>query len=133
MRKRSLWILIGIISILVITITIIMLPIIKNNSYDKQLIKNIYNNTDIKDISYINKDNNYYIVKSNDKIIVLDLNYETVYEVDISSVKESSLEFSYKQNKLYYREKIREDNKIIYKYYDINNLEYVFEVVVGGA
>ena len=62
--------------IIIIPLFLIIYPINKNNKYQKDLIKDIYNNTNIKEIKYLNKDNNYYIIKTKDKVIVLDLNYE---------------------------------------------------------
>ena len=38
-------------------------PVSRNNKYKKGILNDIYSNTDIKNISYYNKSNNYYIVK----------------------------------------------------------------------
>lgn len=110
---------------------IILYPVIENNKYQDILLDNIYNNTSIKDITYLNKDNNYYIIKSNNKVIVLDLNYEEVYST--SNITESNLDLTYVRNNLYYKERIREDEKLIYKYYDIETGEEVFSSLIGGT
>ena len=48
------------ITIILLIFSIILYPIIKNNNYQKKLLNNIYENTDLKDIKYLNKDNNYH-------------------------------------------------------------------------
>lgn len=130
MKKKIL--IITLIIIIVIPLSIVIYPITKNNSYQKKLLNNIYNNTDTKDITYLNKDNNYYIIKTKEKVLVLDLNYEEKLSIDIIKLQESSLELVYRRNNLYYEEKEIKENKIIYKFYNIetNNLEY--ETSLGG-
>lgn len=119
--------------IVLLVFGIILYPIIKNDNYNKRLINDIYDNTDIKNITYLNKDNNYYIIKSNDKIIVLDLNYDEVYSILISEITESKLDLTYVRNNLYYKERIRDNDKLIYKYYDIKTEEEVFSSSLGGT
>lgn len=121
------------ITIILLIFSIILYPIIKNNNYQKKLLNNIYENTDLKDIKYLNKDNNYYIIKTKDKVLVLDLNYEEVYSISANEIKKSDLDLSYTRNNLYYKERIRKNNKLTYKYYDIKTNEEVFTSVLGGS
>ena len=121
------------ITIILLIFSIILYPIIKNNNYQKKLLNNIYENTDLKDIKYLNKDNNYFIIKIKDKVLVLDLNYEEVYSISTSEIKKSNLDLSYIRNSLYYKERIRKNNKLAYKYYDIKTNEEVFTSVLGGS
>ena len=121
------------ITITLLIFSIILYPIIKNNNYQKKLLNNIYENTDLKDIKYLNKDNNYFIIKTKDKVLVLDLNYEEVYNINTSEIKKSDLDLSYTRNNLYYKERIRKNNKLTYKYYDIKTNEEVFTSVLGGS
>ena len=121
------------ITIILLIFSIILYPIIKNNNYQKKLLNNIYENTDLKDIKYLNKDNNYFIIKTNDKVLVLDLNHEEVYSISTSEIKKSNLDLSYTRNSLYYKERIRKNNKLTYKYYDIKTNEEVFTSVLGGS
>ena len=118
------------ITIILLIFSIILYPIIKNNNYQKKLLNNIYENTDLK---YLNKDNNYFIIKTKDKVIVLDLNHEEVYSISTSEIKKSNLDLSYTRNSLYYKERIRKNNKLTYKYYDIKTNEEVFTSVLGGS
>ena len=130
MKKK---IIIGIVVLVVITIlifVIILMPSFKNNKYNEKIYNNVKENTNLKNITYVNRNNNYYIAKSNEKVVVFDLNYEVVFEKQ--SVRESDMPLVYKRNNLYYVEKIRKKNKIIYNYYSTDEDILVFSSVVGG-
>ena len=130
MSKKSGFILLMVFIVLIIGIYIY--PSIKNDNYQKRLISDIYKNTDIKDIEYLNKDNNYYVVKDRDKVIVLDLNYEEVYSIDKSKLKDNDLDLVYRRNNLYYEEKIRDGDNLTYNFYNIDNNELAYQVLLGG-
>lgn len=118
--------------IFLVVLFIVIYPVIKNDNYDKKLINNIYNNTEIEKVEYLNKDNNYYIVKDKEKIVVYNLNYEEVYSITLDKIKESKLDFVYRRNKLYYIDKKVKKEKVIYKFYDVISLEEVYKTTVGG-
>lgn len=130
MSKKSVFILLMVFIVLILGIYIY--PSIKNDNYQKRLISDIYKNTDIKDIEYLNKDNNYYVVKDSDKVIVLDLNYEEVYSIDKSKLKDNDLDLVYRRNNLYYEEKIRDGDNLTYNFYNIDNNELAYQVLLGG-
>ncbi len=130
MSKKSVFILLMVFIVLILGIYIY--PSIKNDNYQKRLISDIYKNTDIKNIEYLNKDNNYYIVKDRDKVIVLDLNYEEVYSIDKSKLKDNDLDLVYRRNNLYYEEKIRDGDNLTYNFYNIDNNELAYQVLLGG-
>ena len=130
MSKKSVFILLMVFIVLILGIYIY--PSIKNDNYQKRLISDIYKNTDIKDIEYLNKDNNYYVVKERDKVIVLDLNYEEVYSIDKSKLKDNDLDLVYRRNNLYYEEKIRDGDNLTYNFYNIDNNELAYQVLLGG-
>lgn len=130
MSKKSVFILLMVFIVLILGIYIY--PSIKNDNYQKRLISDIYKNTDIKDIEYLNKDNNYYVVKDRDKVIVLDLNYEEVYSIDKSKLKDNDLNLVYRRNNLYYEEKIRDGDNLTYNFYNIDNNELAYQVLLGG-
>lgn len=130
MSKKSVFILLMVFIVLILGIYIY--PSIKNDNYQKRLISDIYKNTDIKDIEYLNKDNNYYVVKDRDKVIVLDLNYEEVYSLDKSKLKDNDLDLVYRRNNLYYEEKIRDGDNLTYNFYNIDNNELAYQVLLGG-
>lgn len=130
MSKKSVFILLMVFIVLILGIYIY--PSIKNDNYQKRLISDIYKNTDIKNIEYLNKDNNYYVVKDSDKVIVLDLNYEEVYSIDKSKLKDNDLDLVYRRNNLYYEEKIRDGDNLTYNFYNIDNNELAYQVLLGG-
>lgn len=130
MSKKSVFILLMVFIVLILGMYIY--PSIKNDNYQKRLISDIYKNTDIKDIEYLNKDNNYYVVKDSDKVIVLDLNYEEVYSVDKNKLMDNDLDLVYRRNNLYYEEKIRDGDNLIYNFYNIDNNELAYQVLLGG-
>ncbi len=130
MKKKIIIVLIIIILIAISMFLIVLIPSIKNNNYQKELLDNIYKNTKLDNISYLNKDNNYYIIKTENKIVVLDLNYEEVYSKE--SAIESTLPLVYKRNNLYYEEKIRKKSGLKYNYYSTDDLTLIFSSTVGG-
>ena len=130
MKKKIL--IIAVLIIVILPLIIVIIPVIKNENYEKKLLNNIYENTEYKNITYVNKDNNYYIIKTKEKIIVLDLNYEEKKSLDISKLKEKKLEIVYRRNNLYYEEKIKEKDKIKYKFYNIETGILEYETSLGG-
>lgn len=121
-----------IILIIMIPLSIILYPIINNSNYEKELYNVIYENTEYKDIIYLNKDNNYYVLKTKDRVVVLDLNYEEKLLLDTEELQESDLELVYRRNNLYYEEKIKENEKIIYNFYDVHTNELSYTTTLGG-
>lgn len=130
MKKKILILVVVILIISIIAFLILIIPSIKNKNYEKDMLDNIYKNTSLENITYLNKDNNYYIIKIENKVIVLDLNYEEVYTKEL--VRESDLPLVYKRNSLYYEEKIVEKDKITYNYYSTDEDILVFSSLVGG-
>ena len=98
----------------------------RNEDYNKKLFDDVYNNSNIKNINYVNKSNNYYIVKNDKEIVVMDLNYDKINSVNVSDIYDSDLDIVYRRGNIYY------EDKLIYKYYNINNGEFVFDITVGG-
>ena len=131
MNKKILIIIL--IIIIILPIGIIIYPVIKNNKYQDRLLDNIYENTSIKNIEYLNKDNNYYIIKNKDKVIVLDLNYEEIYSINTNELINSNLDLTYIRNNLYYKERKKENNKLVYKYFDVKTNEEVYTTTLGGS
>ena len=130
-KKRKVLILI-LLLILIVPLLIIIYPVSRNNRYQKNLEERIYKNTSIKNITYINKDNNYYIIKNDKEIIVLDLNYEEVYKIELKNTKDLDKELTYRRNNLYYEDKIREKGKLTYKFYNISSGDEEYSLEVGG-
>lgn len=130
MKKKYIIILL---TILLISVLIIYIyPTERNNKYKQKLIKDIYQNTTIKDIKYLNKDNNYYIIIAEDKVVVLDLNYEEVYSIDKSKIKDNKKPLTYRRGNIYYEEKIKEKEKLTYNFYNVETEELEYQISLGG-
>ena len=69
-KKKVILLLIIILLIAISTFLIIIIPSIKDKKYKKDLLENIYKNTKIEKINYLNKYNNYYIIKIDNKAVV---------------------------------------------------------------
>lgn len=131
--KRKILYLVGIILFILILVFIsIIYPVMRNGDYNKKLFDDVYSNSNIKNINYVNKSNNYYIVKNDKEIVVMDLNYDKINSVNVSDIYDSNLDIVYRRGNIYYEEKINDKDKLIYKYYNINNGEFVFDITVGG-
>lgn len=130
MKKKYIIILLTILLISVLVIYIY--PTERNNKYKQKLIKDIYQNTTIKDIKYLNKDNNYYIIIAEDKVVVLDLNYEEVYSIDKSKIKDNKKPLTYRRGNIYYEEKIKEKEKLTYNFYNVETEELEYQISLGG-
>lgn len=130
MKKK--YIIILLILLFISVLVIYIYPIKKNNIYKQKLIKDIYQNTTIKDIKYLNKDNNYYIIIAEDKVVVLDLNYEEVYSIDKNKIKDNKKPLTYRRGNIYYEEKIKEKEKLTYNFYNVETEELEYQISLGG-
>ena len=61
----------------------------------------------------------------------MDLNYDKINSVNVSDIHDSDLDIVYRRGNIYYEEKVNDKDKLIYKYYNINNGEFVFDITVG--
>ena len=126
-----------IISIPLITIIIISTYIIylvhNNNKYLNDISKDIYDNYDTEEeITYLNEYNNYYIFTTDTRVIVLNNEYTEVLNESIATLtpKKDNQSLIYKTNKLMYEETSLTNSKLIYKYYDATNGEFIKETVM---
>lgn len=132
--KKLIKYLIIIISLIIISILfIIIYPVNKNNKYEDKLKKDIIENTNIKKIKYLNKDNNYYIIKASKKVIVYNLNYEEVFSIKIEDLFDSDKELVYRKNNLYYEEKTKDKDQIVYNFYNASDNTLAYTKKVGGS
>lgn len=95
--------------------------IYQNDKYQNDIYGEIVSNYKIdEDIVYFNKSNIFYIVKTESKIIVLDNNFDNVYEIECSKIlPQDNYEIVYKDNTIIYEEIKRYENKIVYNYYSV--------------
>ena len=129
-----------ILKILIIPFIIILIILIytihlvnHNKNYLNNITKDIKANYQInEEITYSNKYNNYYIFTTNTKVIALNNEYSEILKENISNIitPPKNQELIYKTNKLMYEETILEEDKLIYKYYDATNGEFIKETVL---
>ena len=131
MRKIVVIILISLISVLFFSM-FIMVKI--DNSNIDIIKKEILKNTDIKDIEYLNKYDNSYIVVDNEYIYLFNSNYEEITKLDnkIVADNKNNYDIIYKDKTIMYMDNYKNKDGLIFKYYDINTYELIDTIVVGG-
>ena len=106
-KKNIICYIIVIIVIIILILSIFIVPVSRNNKYKNGILNDIY-------------------------VYVFDLNYDKVYSKDISELSASKLDIVYRRSNIYYEDKVRDKDKLTYKYYDVSTLEEVFDIDVGG-
>lgn len=97
----------------------------KNDNY---LFNEIVKNTDIKDIDYINKNNYNYVVVTKNDIYVIDDDYEIIWQAECDSLNLKDYDIVYKRNKVMYEDNIINGDYLVYRYYDVSNMDFIYEV-----
>ena len=122
-----------IVSLLIITFGI-MYMVIDNNNYNNKLKKKIISNTDIKNVNYINKYNDYYIVKDNNYLYLFNNKYDELLKIDKILLCENNKNYDiiYNDEKLMYISDYYKGQTLVYEYYDIYTYELIKRVFVGG-
>lgn len=108
--------------ILIITLVFIYMNIMinNNNKYTKELIKDIKNNYKTKEkIINAYTYNNYILFTTKEQIYVLDYKYDLIIKEKLKEQKDKII--IYKNDKLLYLKTTRKNNKLYYKYYDLEN------------
>ena len=120
--------------IIILIIILYTIYLVNNNkNYLNNTINNIKENYKLnEEITYLNEYNHYYIFTTKTRVIVLNNEYEEVLNESIATIKEKedNQELIYKTNKLMYEETTRDDNELIYKYYDATTKEFIKETIM---
>ena len=120
--------------IIILIITIYTIYLVNNNkNYLNNTINNIKENYKLdEEITYLNEYNHYYIFTTKTRVIVLNNEYEEVLNESIAIIKEKedNQELIYKTNKYMYEETTRDDNELIYKYYDATTKEFIKDTIM---
>ena len=123
-----------IIILILIFLTFLIINIYENDKYQNTIFSEIVENYKIsEDITYVNKSNNFYIIKTNSKIIVLDGNFENIYELETTDfLPRNNREIVFKDNMLMYEETQRYSSKIVYNYYSVYDDKILDVIEVEG-
>ena len=110
----------------------VMVYVDKNNI--NKIENDIIKNTDIKDIKYINRYDNYYIVLDSDYLYLIDSKYEIVLEIDNSKIykNKNNYELVYRDDTIMYMDDYKSKKGLVFKYYDIYSYKLIDEVLIGG-
>ena len=120
------------ITILLVIFFSILLLVLKNDNYTKNIEKEIMKNYSLKEeIKYLNKFNLYYIIVTTENLIVLDNNYQEVFK-DKKVKIEKDKELVYRLNKVMYEKTEIIKDKVVYKYYDVYTNDLIDSVEIGG-
>ena len=120
---------------IIVGLFICMLIIINlNDNYIDRLKNNIYKKTNIKDISYVNEYDNYYIVMDNENIYLFDDKYDEITRLKVNLVykNKNNYDIVYRDKTIMYMDNYKNKEEIIFKYYDIHTYKEVDSVIIGG-
>lgn len=106
----------------------------KDTKYEKKLYKQVTTHTEIKNIDYINYYNEYYIVKNDSYIYILDKKFEEKTKEDIVLVHENNNNYAliYENDKIMYLEDKLKKGHLTYNYYDIHDYNLIKTITIGG-
>lgn len=101
--------------------------------YKDSLKNEILNNTDIKNILYVNKYDNHYLVKDKNYLYLFDTLYEEIIRISLDKIHKNTMNYDivYRENTVMYMDNYIDKKGIIYKYYDIYTYDIIDEVEVG--
>ena len=122
------------ISVLVFLFISVCVMVSFDKNYINDIEEEILDNTDINNITYINKYDNSYIVMDKDNLYLLNSSYEEIYKVKISLLYENKNNYDlvYRDNTVMYMDNYKNKDGLIFKYYDVYTYELIDEVIVGG-
>lgn len=122
------------VSIIIFLFIMIIFMIGNDNKYYDKIKKIIEEECKIDDIIYINKYNDYYIVKDKEYLYLINSEYRIISEIDNNLLYENKENYDiiYDDEVFMYMDDEYIDDGVIYRYYDIYSYELINEIKVGG-
>lgn len=122
------------VSIIIFLFIMIIFMIENDNRYYDKIKKIIEEECKIDDIIYINKYNDYYIVKDKEYLYLINSEYRIISEIDNNLLYENKENYDiiYDDEVFMYMDDEYIDDGVIYRYYDIYSYELINEIKVGG-
>ena len=122
--------------VLIILFLFIFIYVVNNNNnYINNRLSNIKNNYKITDnVIYSNEYGEYYILLTEKNLIILNKKYDEIMKEKIENLKLVSGEYDiiYKRNKPMLQLKEKNNNKIVYIYYDIYTGKEIEKIEIEG-
>lgn len=122
--------------VLIILFLFIFIYVVNNNNnYINNRLSNIKNNYEITDnVIYSNEYGEYYILLTEKNLIILNKKYDEIMKEKIENLKLVSGEYDiiYKRNKPMLQLKEKNNNKIVYIYYDIYTGKEIEKIEIEG-
>ena len=106
--------------------------IVNNNRSYEYFIFDIVSSNYSKDISYVNKYLDNYIVKTKDKVVVLNSDFEEINSMNINDLYEYDFDLVYRKNTIMYEDITVDDDKVIYTYYSVSDGKEIDKVEIEG-
>lgn len=106
--------------------------IVNNNRSYEDSIFDIVSSNYSKDISYVNKYLDNYIVKTKDKVVVLNSDFEEIISMNINDLYEYDFDLVYRKNTIMYEDITVYDDKVIYTYYSVSDGKEIDKVEIEG-
>ena len=123
-----------IVSILILMFIGMNIMIGIDNGYISKIEKDIYKNTDVKKVDYVNEHDKHYIVRNNEYIYLFNNNYEEITRIKLNLVYENKNNYDivYRDKTIMYMDNYKNEEGIIFKYYDIYTYKEIDKVIIGG-
>jgi len=101
---------------------------------DKNYYKEMMKNIGLKDIEYINKYDNKYIVIDNENIYLYNDKYEEIIRIDNDKLCGNTGDYKliYRNEEFQYLNDYYKDKQIVYEYINAYNCEFIEKIVLGG-
>lgn len=120
--------------ILLIILFSLIWPVNSNKDYLEDLFRDIVSNYEIDGkVDYVNIYGGYYIIKTKDKVVVLDKEYKEVFVESNSKLvdNKNNYDLVYRNNSLMYEDAIVKDEEITYNYYDVYTYKFITSIIIG--
>ena len=104
-----------------------------DNKYINKIKNNVYKHTEIDDIEYVNKYDDYYIIKDDKYVYVFDKKYNEIVKIDNILIYENikNYDIIYKDGIVMYMHEYYKKNVLYYDYYDLYKYTLINTVSLG--
>lgn len=125
-------VLICLLSLLIISFIVISLIVKNDKDYVNDLEYLIIENTDIKDIEYVNYYDEYYIIRDNVYLYLLNNKFEEIVNVDLKKLfsQYNKYDIVYRDKTIMFMDSYKNNGELVFKYYDIYTGEVIDTIIL---